>query len=100
MTTSAVKSIEQQIKNQVDKRRNVVDGKVAQAKGKAQEKLGELTHNDRMRRAGRRQQLRGKLRERAGWLTSSKTWLLLGTAVALIVAFILRRNGSASQANA
>jgi uncharacterized protein YjbJ (UPF0337 family) len=97
MTAINVKPIEEQIRKQVDKqaekldkKRHVVGGKVTQAKGFAQEKLGELTHNDRMRRAGRRQQVKGKLQER-GWFTGSKPWLVLGTAVALIAAFFFFR---------
>lgn len=96
MTATNVKAIEQQIKHQVDKRRNAVDGKVTQVKGLAQEKLGQLTHNDQLRRAGRRQQMKGKLQERGFWLTGAKTWIALGTAVALIVAYIFLRSGSES----
>lgn len=97
MTTLNVKPIEEQIRKQVDKqaekldkKRHVVGGKVTQVKGFAQEKFGELTHNERMRRAGRRQQIRGKLQER-GWFTASRLWLVLGTAVALIAAILFLR---------
>lgn len=100
MTAINVKPIEQQIRKQVDKqaemldkKRHVVGGKVTQVKGFAQEKFGELTHNNRMRRAGRRQQVKGKLQER-GWFAGRKTWLMLGTAVALIAAILFFRGGS------
>lgn len=93
---SNVKSLENQLKQQVDKKRHVVDGKVTQARGLAQEKLGQLTNNEQMRRAGRRTQLRGKLQERGITLPGAKTLLAVGTAVAVIVAYVFFRGNSES----
>lgn len=100
---SNVKTVEKQLKNEVDKqakkldkKRHVVDGKVTQVKGFAQEKIGELTNNDRMRRAGQRKQVVGKLQERGLTMPRTKTLFVLGTAVALAVAFVFLRGDSES----
>lgn len=96
---SNVKTLEKQVKQQVDKKRHVVDGKVTQAKGFAQEKFGELTNNDQLRRAGRRTQLKGKLQERGIRFPGSKMLVALGTAVAVVAAYrFFRGNSEAAQA--
>lgn len=100
MSSANAKTIEQEIRRQVGQKRHVVDGKINQVKGKAQEKIGELTNNKRLRRAGKRQQLRGKIQEKGGRMASSKLWLMLGTAVALIAAFIFLRSNSNNEAPA
>ncbi|MCA9953321.1 MAG: CsbD family protein [Anaerolineales bacterium] len=97
---SNVKTLEQQIKQQVGKKRQVVDGKVTQAKGLAQEKIGELTNNNQLRRTGRRTQLKGKLRERGITFPGSKALMAIGTAVALVAAyFFFRTDSEAAQAS-
>lgn len=97
---SNVKTLEQQIKQQVDKKRQVVDGKVTQAKGLAQEKIGELTNNNQLRRTGRRTQLKGKLKEHGITFPGAKTLVTIGTAVALVAAyFFFRTDPKAVQAS-
>ena len=75
---------------------NVVSGKLTQAKGIILEQLGNISNDDRLRLAGKRDQLAGRLRANYGdkWLVRNRGWLLLSTAVAAIAAFIFLRNSN------
>lgn len=76
--------------------RNVVSGRLTQAKGMVLEQLGNVSNDGRMRLAGKKDQLAGRLQANYGdkWLVRNRGWLLLSTAVAATAAFIFLRNSS------
>lgn len=75
---------------------NVVSGRLTQAKGIVLEQLGNISNDNRLRMAGRRDQLAGKLRATYGdaWLVRNRGWLWLGTAVAALAAFVFLRSSN------
>jgi len=97
-------NLNEQVNEQIDKiskkqnvvSQNVVSGRLTQAKGIVLEQLGNISNDERMRLAGRKDQLAGKLQANYGdkWLVRNRGWLLISTAVAAIAAFIFLRNSS------
>jgi uncharacterized protein YjbJ (UPF0337 family) len=75
---------------------NVVNGRLTQAKGIVLEQLGNISHDDRMRLVGKKDQIAGRIQATYGdkWLVRNRGWLLISTAVAAIAAFIFLRNSN------
>jgi uncharacterized protein YjbJ (UPF0337 family) len=75
---------------------NVVNGRLTQAKGIVLEQLGNISHDDRMRLVGKKDQIVGRIQATYGdkWLVRNRGWLLISTAVAAIAAFIFLRNSN------
>lgn len=91
------KQVNQKI-DEISKKQNVtsqhvVGGKLMQAKGIVLEQLGNISNDERMRLAGKKDQLTGKLQANYGdkWLVRNRGWLMMLAAVA---AFIFLRNSN------
>lgn len=98
MTAAKVEAIEEKLEEKIDGKRNVVNGRLTQAKGIVKEKWGELSHDDSARLAGKKDQVVGKLQADYGdsWIVRHRNWVLLGTAVTAVIAFIFLRNSTTS----
>lgn len=79
----------------LDTTKNQINGRLRQGKGVVREEWGQLTHDDRMRLSGKKDQAWGWLQVKFGnnWLLRHKSWLLLLAAAVSItvsaVAFLL-----------
>jgi uncharacterized protein YjbJ (UPF0337 family) len=90
----------------LDTYKTQINGRLRQGKGLVREEWGELTGDDVMRLAGKKDQIKGWLQVKFGnhWLLRHKSWLiLLATAVSVTVsalAFLLSNRMRAAEIRA
>ena len=80
-------------KDEIDRRQTVFNGRLTQAKGVVREQLGNLTNNDNLRKAGKKDQVVGTLQANYGnsWFVRNSNLVLIGTAVATVLALLFAR---------
>ncbi|MBK7894151.1 MAG: CsbD family protein [Candidatus Promineifilaceae bacterium] len=104
MTTNLETTVEknkEKLQDRLAEKQVVADGLFTQAKGVAQEKWGNLTHDRAAQVAGKKDQVIGHLQATYGnsWLVRNRGWLMGGTAVAaclVILTYFYARQGSAN----
>src|SRR5690606_25327022 len=88
-----------QAQDTLHQKQTVANGRFTQAKGIAKEKLGQLTHNNALQRAGKVDQAKGYLQAAYGhsWPVRHKGTVMAATAlVALLTYLLTRKNAVAS----
>ena len=87
-------------KDTLEKSQTVANGRLTQAKGLAKEVWGQVTNNDSLRRAGKKEQTKGYLQATYGnnWLVRNKTTVvaLTAAAAAFLTYFFSRKNAATS----
>ena len=89
----AAKENAAKVNDGVSRQQTVFNGRLTQAKGLVREQLGNLTNNDSMRRAGKRDQVKGALQANYGnsWLVRHSNLVLVSTAVVTVLALLFAR---------